>query len=134
MTKATNMLFRYAYHPDGRRLEEVGIYADGTLRNPHGYPEDDVREAVMDAVARWRANRSEAAKKAAATRARRRELLVHQIARRIVERTFEPGQHCALCRRGLTDPASQARGIGPECWEDVLRAVETLRMAQGVKR
>jgi len=26
------------------------------------------------------------------------------------------GHHCLACGKGLTDPVSMARGIGPECW------------------
>ena len=26
-----------------------------------------------------------------------------------------PGHHCLICGKGLTDPASMARWIGPEC-------------------
>ena len=116
-------------HPTADAIFEH-ILADGTLRNPRGYPERDVREAVLAAVELRKARRSAAATKAAGTRARRREHLVHQIARRIAERRFEPGVNCAVCRRAPSDPASQARGIGPECWEDVVRAVEAIRMAQ----
>lgn len=39
--------------------------------------------------------------------------------------------HCAVCQRKLTDPASIARGIGPECWapfEAVIQAVQARLM------
>ena len=133
MTTGKDLLFRWVRHPDGGRLESVGIFADGTLHNPRGYPERDVREAVLAAVERRKARRSAAATKAARTRAGRREHLVHQIARRIAGHRFEAGVHCAVCRRALTDPASQARGVGPECWEDVVCALEAIRMTQEVK-
>jgi hypothetical protein len=38
-------------HPDGERLEEIGIADDGTLINPRGYPEERVREAISAAQA-----------------------------------------------------------------------------------
>jgi len=29
-------------------------------------------------------------------------------------------QHCHICGKELSDPVSIARGIGPECWQDIL--------------
>ncbi|MGA8654376.1 MAG: hypothetical protein WB677_27810, partial [Xanthobacteraceae bacterium] len=61
----------------GGMLFDVGILDDGTLHNPKGYPDDQVRAAVLAAEARRRERqherRSAGAKKAAITRARRKE-------------------------------------------------------------
>jgi uncharacterized protein DUF6011 len=35
------------------------------------------------------------------------------------------GTTCYICSRRLTDPPSITRGIGPECWEGVLRLAES---------
>lgn len=36
---------------------------------------------------------------------------------------------CAYCGRSLTDPLSQARGIGPDCWED--HHITNVRLVHG---
>ena len=119
--------YRSVWH-EGQQLYDLGILADGTLHNPRGYPDDLVRAAVLAADARCRQRHSEASKKAAVTRQRRQQKRTHQIAQRILaghgigERT-----NCAICGRGLDDPASVARGIGSECWQGVLSIVENLR-------
>ena len=73
-------LYRWIYHRK-ERLYDVGILPDGTLRNPHGYPEDIFRAAVQEADARRHERRSKAAEKAAETRARRREKKIHEAAK-----------------------------------------------------
>jgi hypothetical protein len=56
---------------NGMRMRQVGIMPDGTLYNPNGYPEDDVRTAVIAADARRHERRSQASKDAAVTRRQR---------------------------------------------------------------
>jgi hypothetical protein len=110
------------------RLHDVGINEDGSLHNPHGYPEDLVRAAVAAAVARRHQRRSLSATQAAATRARRTALRVQQIAQRLVEGAgIGPNHHCQICRKAVTDADSIARGIGSECWQGVLAAVARRR-------
>jgi hypothetical protein len=110
--------------PDGR-LYGVGIMADGTLRNPNGYPEDLVREAVAAAEARKHAKRSRAAKRAAETRAKRRESDIERAVQDIADRKGHSGRRwCAICHKALTDPQSIERGIGPECWQGILALIE----------
>ena len=118
-----NTIYRCAIHPDGRRLRNVGILADGTIHNPNGYNEHEVREAVLAALDREKVRRQSAAKKAVKTRAHRREQRVRRIATLITAGAFCPNDRCAVCGRLLTDPESTAEGIGPECAADVLRAV-----------
>jgi hypothetical protein len=113
------------------RLFDVGILADGSLHNPCGYPEDVVRAAVASADARHHERRSAAAKKAALTRAKRQERKVAAVAKRILAGEGISAQsHCAICGRGLDDPESIARGVGSECWQDVVRIVERSRPRQ----
>jgi hypothetical protein len=117
-------MYRWVYHHNGRdmeRLYDVGILADGTLHNPRGYPDDVVRAAVLAADERRHMRRSEAAKKAAVTRAERQRKLIYRIADRIVSgHDIGPRANCAICGKGLGDPVSIERGIGSECWQSVL--------------
>ncbi len=108
-------------------LFNVGILDDGTLHNPNGYPDDIVRAAVLGAEARRHERRSESAKKAAETRRARRDRKVQQIAERARQgQGIGNRSHCYVCGKSLGDPASIARGIGPECWQDVLSVAEAL--------
>jgi hypothetical protein len=112
---------------DASRLFDVGINVDGTLHNPNSYPEDIVRAAIAAAEARRHERRSQAAKKAGETRRERQKAKVHIIARRIAaNQNTGPRHHCYVCGRGLADPQSIARGIGSECWQDVLDAITAI--------
>jgi len=112
-------------------LYDIGILPDGTLHNPHSYPEDIVRAAVQAADARRHERRSCAAKKAAGTRARRQKRQILAIARRIVANAkIGPRNNCVICGRGLGDPESIERGIGSECWQSVLEQIERCKKEQ----
>jgi hypothetical protein len=115
--------WKSVYHND-ERLYDVGILPGGTLHNPRGYPDDVVRTAVLAADARRHERRSRAAKKAAATRGRRRERQVYNIVERISSgHSIGPRYDCAICGRSLDDPESITRGIGSECWQFVLQVI-----------
>jgi len=128
--------YRWVYHVEEtataprkvQTLYNVGILPDGTLHNPHGYPKDVVRAAVQAADERCRERRSQAAKKAAVTRARRQEQQIYATAQRIIanEKTG-PRDNCVICGKGLSDPESIERGIGSECWQHVLDQIERLK-------
>jgi Family of unknown function (DUF6011) len=112
---------------EGATLYEVGILADGTLHNPRGYPDDLVRAAVLGANQHRRERKSKAAKKAAETRHRRQAKKIYGIARRLTldgEQPIGPRRNCVICGRALDDPPSIARGIGSECGQTVLTAME----------
>jgi hypothetical protein len=111
-------------------LYGVGIYDDGTLRNPNGYPEDVVRQSVLAADQHRRERRSNAAKKAAVTRRERQEKCVYEVAKRILAgSSIGARRHCYICGRHLDDPESINRGIGSECWQGVLAIIEAERRA-----
>jgi hypothetical protein len=113
-----------------RSLDHVGINDDGTVHNPNGYPEELVREQVKRADARWHEKRSKAAKKAAVTRSIRIEKETYRVAKQILDgRIIGPLNNCAICGKGLGDPESIHRGIGSECWQNVLKAYQKLRYA-----
>ena len=117
-------LYRWCHGPNGETLFDIGILTDGSLRNPHGYPDDVVRAAVLAADARRLAQRSGAAKKAAETRKQRRLKRTAFVAQRVLAgHGIGARQSCGICGRGLGDPASIARGVGSECWQDVLNLV-----------
>ena len=121
--------YKWVWHPHNaqERLRNVGIEADGSLYNPNDYPPDLVRAAVLAANERVHEWRSQAAKQATETRRKRQQLKVLLIAKRIAARySTGPRQSCYVCGRGLGDQASIARGIGSECWQDVLKQVEAL--------
>lgn len=108
-----------------RRLFDVGIEVDGSLHNPNGYPDDIVRTAIEAAEARRHQRRSEATKEAAATRRRRQQQRINSAALALAAgKSIGPRSSCYVCGRGLDDPQSVARGIGSECWQDVLRFME----------
>jgi hypothetical protein len=105
----------------GEVYRDVGIEDDGTLFNPHHYPEDLVRAAVQRAEARLHDRRSAAAKKAAETRRLRKERLVYETVQRLqAGGVLTPGINCEICGRGLTDRQSKARGIGSDCWQLIM--------------
>jgi hypothetical protein len=127
MNKSTK--YRYLYPatplPNVPTMRDVGILADGTLHNPNGYPEDVVRASVLVAVERKRERRSQAAKKAASTRAIRRERKIYEIAKKIgLGHKDGPATHCILCNTELGDPQSIGRGIGSDCWQLVMDKIQ----------
>lgn len=110
---------------NGERLLDVGIAADGTLHNPNGYAEDIVRAAIAGAEERRRERRSNAAQKAAITRAARKERKVYEVVARLRDNgQLVPGNHCEICGKGLDDPGSKERGIGSDCWQFILSHID----------
>jgi hypothetical protein len=119
--------YKWVRH-EGGKLYSVGINADGTLYNPNNYPEDTVRTAVAAADARRRERRSNSAKKAAATRADRRDKKIYAVVQHLINGgSIKPGSHCEICGKGLDDPQSVARGIGSDCWQDVMQFLTEAR-------
>lgn len=124
MSAAT--LYKWIRTPGGR-LYDIGILGDGTLHNPRGYPDGAVREAVEAANERRRQRRSEAAKRAAVTRRKRRERAVYELVAKLRDGGQLPGPaaNCVICGKALNDPESIERGIGSDCWQAVLAALES---------
>jgi len=113
---------------DSGTLSKVGIDADGSLWNPNGYPEDEVRRAVEEANQRRKEVRSEAAKKAAVTRKLRVEKKTYEFAQRLKDTGhLTPSKHCLICRKRCSDPESVARGVGSDCWQNVLAFLSTMK-------
>jgi hypothetical protein len=120
--RGKDSLWRRVKHPEtGERMLDVGILADGTLHNPNGYPDDIVRAAVEQAIARRGDRRKASAAKAAVTRKRRHDKRVHMVATKLLRGEGISRQNrCCICQRKLDDEASIARGIGSECWQGLL--------------
>jgi Family of unknown function (DUF6011) len=117
------------------RLFQVGILPDGALRNPNGYPDGVVRAAIAAVEARRSERRSNAAKQAAETRAKRQQNRIGYIAQRVAA-AQKTGlrSRCYVCGRRLTDPESINRGIGSECWQDVLTQISEITRAGEASR
>jgi len=107
-------------------IREVTFSADGSVCSSSDSDEITTLRALVTANRRVKQRRSKAAKKAAATRTRRRELKLARVVQRWEDTGLLPGPRysCALCGRGVTDPESIKRGIGPECWQDVLKLTQ----------
>jgi hypothetical protein len=123
-------MWRFINHA-GCTLWNVGTFPDGSLHNPNGYPEELVRAAIAGAKARRHERRSAAARKSARTRARRREAKLGKIVSLAINGVpTGPSESCILCGKRLSDQVSIARGIGSECWQGVLVAIETHKGSQ----
>jgi hypothetical protein len=130
------MTYRWVYTSDfKRKLHDVGILPDGTLHNPNNYPEDLVRESIASAQQRRHERRSRAAKEDAKTREERKQLMVWNVAWRMLrDEKIEPSLNCVICGKGLGDRESIARSIGSECWQHVLQAITEMRAAAATPR
>jgi hypothetical protein len=126
-TKVLTGVWKWIDH-DGQHLRNIGIKRDGSLHNPNGYDEAIVCEAIRQASESVHARRSEAAKRAAATKRQRRERRVYDVVRKILaHESCGPRRHCVICGKALGDSESIARGIGSDCWQDVLAAISASR-------
>ena len=96
------MTYRWVYTNDfQQKLYDVGVLPDGTLHNPNNYPEDLVRESIAGAVLRRREKRSNAAKQAAITREKRKQLMVWKVVRRLLRsEQVKPSPNCVICGSG----------------------------------
>jgi len=93
----------------------------------------EIVRAFFSAFVSWHERRSESAKRAAKTAARRRELRVYKAAEALKNNRLTPSPNCRICGRALADRESIDRGIGSECWGRVLAALECMRAAEGAK-
>src|SRR6185312_10271529 len=107
--------YRYGSH-EGVTYYNFGINRDGSLHNPKNHPEHAIRAIIDKEEERRRQVRVDGAKRAAVTRARRREARINQVANDIrTGKGIGNTTECVICEKSLTDVESQMRGIGPEC-------------------
>jgi Family of unknown function (DUF6011) len=112
-----------AYH--GERYYSVGHEKDGILYNPNGYREESVQAILEEIAERRRQRKADGIRRAVATRAKRRELRINEVAMAILRGEGIGNQgECACCKKLLADPESIDRSIGPECWQNVLDMVQ----------
>lgn len=110
-------------------LRHVGLTDDGRLINPHGYPEQVVRDAIAKNRALRIEKRFDAALKATDVRTRRRKLRIERLANDIAAgKALGPSANCVSCRSALRDQIAIARGVGPGCLELAMRVIETRRV------
>lgn len=87
-----------------------------------------VVRAVYQAATRLHAKRSRAALAAAQTRARRREKRVYAVVQQLLQSgRLAPSARCRACERVLDDQQSIDRGVGSECWQQLLELLEQAR-------
>lgn len=124
------MQYKRDYHwryirRDGEGFDNVGINRDGSLWNPNGYPEERVRPVVERIVNEKLEERAAAIKRGVEKRKRRRLSRIAEAAHRLrTQAGIGDRVSCYCCLKALTDPVSIKRGIGPECWEHVVRRME----------
>ena len=124
------MMYRWVYTNDLKQtLYDVGIRQDGSLHNPNNYPDDLVRKSIAGAVRRQHERRSNAAKQAATTREKRKQLMVWKVAQAsVAKRTVQAKPELwDLAARGSAIVKSIERSIGSDCWQHVLQAITKLR-------
>ena len=108
----------------------VAYLPDGTIE-AGGNDSEQVARAILKAVSCRKLRRSASAQKAAETRARRTQAQVYEVARMVLAgRHQTPSLMCRICRKLVTDPVSRSRGIGPDCWGQVLAIIEELTTSE----
>jgi hypothetical protein len=122
---------------NGEYLHGVGLLEDGSVHQSASkkQPDEFVREAVAAAMEIVKQRRSDAAKKAGKTRRERVARLVYEVADRVYRgenAIYGPASFCHICGKGVIDPASIERGIGPDCWQHVLEFVKKRHEQAGV--
>jgi hypothetical protein len=131
----TGRLIEWTEAPNG--LANIGVRYDGSLINPNGYPEEEVRAVLEAHFKTEREQRDAIIAKGVRTRARRRLDRLWQAVKAWKAGTLSPANKSRCCKKHLTDPVSKARGIGPECWEEILlweNKTERELAAKGVDR
>jgi hypothetical protein len=136
LSKKSAIRYSWIYDRDqGRRISNVAIrIVDGELVATYDKTvetsDQRVIELVAEAEARRHERRSEAAKQAAITRSHRKKRLIYQWAEaflRGVSLVDKPSSHCHICGKRMSDQESQKRGIGSDCWQQVLRQAEAMQ-------
>ena len=115
--------------PNGDKVRNVRVVVDGGVSRlcfDGGFTEAEVREVAIQTLRRKKQRRSDSAKKASVTRKSRVDQMVHVVAKHYTENKLQPSSFCLICGRFVGDPESVKRGVGADCWQKVLRVVETL--------
>jgi hypothetical protein len=125
MMKKDVSSWRWVNGKDGTRIRgcslsiKAGQITEAKARTAH--TEAEIVDGIYAALCRRRKRRSDAAKKAAVTRAKRKAAKAYEIAERIVAgKNCGPSYTCAACSKPLTDSVSIRRGIGSDCWQGIM--------------
>jgi hypothetical protein len=116
---------------DGRKVHSVKILNENgqsKISFDGEFSEAEVRAAAMRILRQEKDRRQQAAKRASDTRAARRNQDVYLAASLYMRGRLSPSNMCFICHRAITDPSSAQRGIGSECWQEVLRVAEQLQI------
>lgn len=129
LTNGKRSGWKRVFHPTGEGrgyIHDVAYLPDGSIQ-ANGHDPETVARAILSAVLSDKVARSKAAQKAAATRAKRREKQLYRLVKHIRDGgQFVPSSTCRLCGKKVEDADSIARGIGPDCWQTVMRELEQL--------
>jgi hypothetical protein len=107
-------------------FSNVAYLPDGSIE-ANGNDEWMVARAILRAEVSRATRRRESAKRAAETRAKRREKQLYRLVKHIRDGgQFTPAHKCRLCGKSVEDAESVSRGIGPDCWQTILRELEQL--------
>lgn len=84
------------------------------------------KAALVSVLVSEKAKRSEAAKKAALTRRTRTKARVYEVARAYIAGPSRAAMRCRICGKRMNDDESILRGVGSDCWQDVLSVIKQL--------
>jgi hypothetical protein len=122
--------YRWYRASDGRMFHNVAIEHNGREITSFVCDESDhasAMEGLLYVLIEERERRREGARKAATTRQNRTIARVYEVARALIGGQNRSAVRCHICRKLITDHESKLRGIGSDCWQDVLRAIEQLK-------
>jgi hypothetical protein len=115
------------------KVHRDGSIACRTDRDP-AEARAEIKHQIEEAGERQRKKRSQAAKKSADDLGDRRRPDVRRLREinlvaegYLASGVWTPASKCRCCHRDLTDPVSRERGIGPECFDRILKVIEAAR-------
>lgn len=115
----------------GSQIRNVEIVHDGngitSVQFQGDFDSATVVRSAFDALSRRRDRRRESSRRGAETRKKRRELLVYEIAKAITEGRNLAATRCRLCGKKITDELSRQRGIGSDCWQEIMKQIEATK-------
>ena len=124
LAKQKACAWRWVRKPDGQRSKgEISIAFTNhgvTLLHSEDASDDEVKAWLVAALDRRTARRKASAAKAVATRQRNHELKVKYVASLHRAGILKPNTECSICGKAIYDEYSQRRGVGPDCWQQVM--------------
>ena len=116
------------YRSNGTVFHNVSLEHDSENIVSFSCDEDDKEAAkagLLAVLISEKAKRSEAVKKAAETRRQRTKARVYEVARAWIGAN-RAAMRCRICGKKMTDDESILRGVGSDCWQDVLSVIKQL--------